>query len=154
MKYSGTVSIAVISLLASAALGMQPVRAESPGTSSRILLKAVGSVKARPDTLYILMKVESGSPRLASAISDNAKQVAEFMAALARVGIPEANMRLSNFVVVPLYESRGVIFSRNVIVTIPDIDRKPEGEVARLLARTQDIGAKYGSSCVTCIGSG
>jgi uncharacterized protein YggE len=154
MKHPRRVSTTVIALLASAALGMQFARAEPTDPQHSIRLSAVGSAKARPDTVYVLMKVESGSPQLAQAIRDNTKQVSDFMAALAGLGIPGSDMRVSNFVVAPMYESRGVAFSRNVILTIPAIDKKPQDEVTRLLARIQDLGAKYGSSCVTCIGSG
>jgi uncharacterized protein YggE len=138
------------------ALSILPGSAQSWSGAGRevIEIREVAAVRALPDTLYILMKVESQSARLSHAIADNERQIAEFGAALERQGFARSALKTNNFVVAPVYESPGVIFSRNLVITVPGINRKTPDEITALLARAQDLGARYGSSCITCIGSG
>ncbi|MFH1573908.1 MAG: SIMPL domain-containing protein, partial [Acidobacteriota bacterium] len=84
----------------------------------RIRIHELAVVKARPDTAYILMKVEAQSSRLGHAIAETDKRAAAFTAALRDAGIPDSAIRLSNFLVSPAISGAGYCFARNVIIVI------------------------------------
>jgi len=131
-------------------------RPEGPFTDQPklIRIRQEASVKARPDTAYFLMTVESESGQLAQAIRENQEQLADFTAALRRIGISDAAIRIRNFLVTRATGPVGVTFARNLVITVEGLDRRPDEELARLMAQVQDLGARYGSDCITCIGSG
>jgi Protein of unknown function (DUF541) len=122
--------------------------------SQLISIREIATVQAQPDNLYVLMKVQSEAAQLSQAIEQNSRAIKGFTAALAGIGVEPTAVRVTNFVVTPLVLGRGVGFSRNLVIAIPGIEKKSPGEIERLMARIQDLGARYGSQCVTCIGSG
>jgi len=120
----------------------------------QIRIRAVASVKARADTAYLLMTVQTERSQLAQAMSDNEKQLRDFIAALVQTGISQQSLAVRNFVVTPVRFGTGFNMARNLVITVEHMDSKPPGEFAQLMAGVQDIGARFGSDCVTCIGSG
>ena len=59
----------------------------------------VASVKARADTAYLLMTVQTEKSQLMQAYRDNQKQMQSFIDALLLAGIPREALRVRNFVV-------------------------------------------------------
>lgn len=141
---------------------LTPLFAQSPtlqataGASAdqTIRIREEGRVKVSPDTLYLLMKVESSAAQLGQAMEQNKKAVEGFVEALGGLGISSDSIRQTNFVVTPSATGYGASFARNVVITIPSIDQKAPGEIRKLMAKAQDLGARFGSNCITCIGSG
>lgn len=127
---------------------------ESKRVGDLIRIREIGSVRAVPDTAYLLMKVESESVSLAQALRENAKQIGQFRERIEEIGIGRDAVRVKNFVVMPLYLGSGVSLSRNLIITMEEINQKRPEELQQIFAKVQDLGARYGSHCVTCIGSG
>jgi len=119
-----------------------------------IRIHAVATIPVHPNTLYILMKVQSEKAELAQAIKDNKNKVEKFCGALTDIGIQRTSIRLKNFVVTPLITGAGISFAQNMVITVEEIDQKPAGELNQLISRVQDLGAQHGSHCITCIGSG
>jgi hypothetical protein len=119
-----------------------------------IRIHEVVSVKAEADTAYILMTVQTERGQLVEAVRENEKQMQAFIAALTQTGIPLAAISIKNFVVEPAIVGRGFSLARNLVITEAQINRRPAGELAQRMARIQDLGARFGSSCITCIGSG
>ena len=120
----------------------------------QIRIREVGVVPVKPDILYLLMKVTSERGQLSQAMEENRKNVAAFMDALKHLGIRESAIRLKNFVVLPVEGGPGVSFSRNLVVGLDGLATKPAEEITQLVAKIQDLGAQYGSDCITCIGGG
>lgn len=120
----------------------------------QIRIREVGVVAAKPDMLYLLMKVTSERGQLSQAMEENRKNVAAFMGALKLLGIQESAIRLKNFVVLPVEEGPGYRFSRNLVIGLEGLSTKAPEEITQLVAKVQDLGAQYGSDCITCIGSG
>lgn len=142
-----------------------PLFAQSPIISSietgpggsllqTVRIRQEGTVKVPPDTVYLLMKVETEASLLGQAIEENKRAVEAFVGALFRSGIDRASIRETNFVVGGSSVGSGASFARNVVITVPAIGRMAPGELNKLVARVQDLGARFGSSCITCIGSG
>jgi hypothetical protein len=127
---------------------------ESERVGDMIRIREIGSARATPDTAYLLMKVESESVSLAQALQDNARQIGEFREGLEEIGISGDDVGVKNFVVMPLYVGSGVSLSRNLIITMEGIGERRSEELQQIFAKVQDLGARYGSHCVTCIGSG
>ena len=119
-----------------------------------IRIREVASVRAKPDTAYLLMKVESGSVSLTQALQDNLKQISSFLEGLEGLGFEKKAISVRNFVVTPQYMGSGVSLSRNLVIPMVEIDRQDPEKLEGLFAEVQDLGARYGSHCVTCIGSG
>jgi len=134
--------------------GPNPPGVSVSDADQTVRIRQEGSVKVRPDTLYMLMKVENEAARLDQALDQNKKAVDGFVAALAGLKIDHSAIRVASFIVSPTMLRSGVSFARNVIITVPNIDQKPATEIDRLMAGVQDLGARFGSQCVTCIGSG
>lgn len=134
--------------------GQYPAGVILSDADQSIRIREVAAVKLQPDTLYLLMKIQSEGAQLQQAIDQNRKAVDGFIAALKQLPIEPSDIRLSNLVVTSTMMRTGASFARNVLITIPNIDRKPEGEINKLIAAVQDLGARYGSHCITCIGSG
>lgn len=120
---------------------------------NRIRIREVVSLQAVPDTVYLLMKVESEAATLAQVLQDKRKQVQGFIAALDQLGVQSETVRIKNFVVTPLMAGSGISLSRNLVIPLEGIPL-PSNEWEGLTARIQDLGARYGSHCITCIGSG
>ena len=137
-------------------LAAQDSPPDSPPTSAGRLIKIreEGTAKVPPDTLYLLMKVQTEAAQLSRAIELNQKAVKGFTEALGLIGIEQPAIRQANFVVGRSLLGSGVSFARNLVITVAGIDKRPSVEIDRLVAKVQDFGARFGSSCVTCIGSG
>ena len=100
------------------------------------------------------MKVQTEAAQLSRALELNQKAVKGFAEALGLIGIEQSAIRQTNFVVGRSLLGSGVSFARNVVITVTGIDKRPSAEIDMLVAKVQDFGARFGSSCVTCIGSG
>jgi uncharacterized protein YggE len=120
----------------------------------QIRIREVGVVPVKPDILYLLMKVTSERGQLSQAMEENRKNVTAFMDALKKLGIQESAIRLKNFVVLPVEGGPGYSFSRNLVIGLEGLAARPAEEITQLVAKVQDLGAQYGSDCITCIGSG
>jgi uncharacterized protein YggE len=120
----------------------------------QIRIREVASVKARADTAYLFMTVQTERSQLTQAFRDNEKQLQSFVAALVLAGIPREALRVRNFVVTPTNYGRGFNLARNLVITVEHVDSKRPGEFSQLMAQMQDLGARFGSDCITCIGSG
>ncbi len=131
----------------------QPSLTEWP-EGKLIRISEIASVKAKPDTAYVLMTVNTERGLLADATRENEKQVLAFITALEKLGIASGSIGVKNFVVEANVVGRGYSVSQNLVITQTDVNRRPAQELARLMAQIQDVGARFGSSCVTCIGSG
>ncbi len=119
-----------------------------------VRIRQEGTVKVRPDTLYMLMKVENEAARMDQALDQNQKAVDGFVAALKGLKIDPSSIRVTNFIVGPTMLRSGVTFARNIVITLTGIDQMPAAGIDRLVASVQDVGARFGSHCITCIGSG
>lgn len=127
----------------------------SDETATRLIrIHEVVSVKAEPDTAYLLMTIQTERGQLADAVRENEKQMDAFIAALRQMGISPGALSIKNFTVAPAITGKGFSLTRNLVITETEINRKPAGEMARRMAQVQDVGARFGSSCITCIGSG
>ena len=123
------------------------VRAQPP----RFVVEAVGTERAAPDLIYLLMKMEYDAGQARDATAAGEKQLREFLSAVEALKIAGISWRVSNNVLNPANTGVGITYSRNVIFTLP-----VETVAARdpVIARLEDVGARFNSRCVTCIGSG
>jgi uncharacterized protein YggE len=151
----------MITFSAMLASGFGSIRARAPSGISQaehkqqmIRIHEVSSVKAEPDTAYLLMSVRTEKSLLAEAAQENEKQMQAFIAALKQIGIAPAALSVKNFVVEQALIGKGFSYARNLVITVEHIDKSPANEFASLVAKVQDVGARFGSSCITCIGSG
>lgn len=155
------ISVLAISLAVISAPGLGFIRAAAPcrvfqeqSGGQLIRFSEVVSIKAEPDTAYLLMTVQSERGQLAEAVRENEKQVQAFITALKQIGISPAAVSIRNFVVAPVITGSGFSLARNIVITETNINRKPAVELAQRMAQVQDVGARFGASCITCIGSG
>jgi uncharacterized protein YggE len=137
---------AVLCVTASAAEANEPPRT--------VTLEATGTEQVMPDLYHVLMKMENNSSQAAVASTGGEKQIRDFIAAVEALGIKDLTWRISNTVFTSLQApySQGAAYSRNLIFTLPNSVAREERD--RIVAQIQDLGAKYNSHCVTCIGSG
>ena len=120
----------------------------------QIRIREVASVKAQPDTAYLLMRVQTEKSQLSQAFRDNEKQLQSFITNLEQGGISRDALQVRNFLVTPINYGRGFNLARNLVITVEHLNSKPPGEFTQLMAQVQDLGARFGSDCITCIGSG
>jgi hypothetical protein len=141
-------------------LAAQPAGTQFPAGVSvseplqTVTIRESTTVREHPDVLYLLMKLETEGAQLAHAIEQNQRKLAGFIAALQRLPVDHDAIRAANFVVTGVPLGRGVTFTRNVIIPVSAVDRRTVREIEALIAQVQDLGARHGSHCVTCIGSG
>jgi hypothetical protein len=160
LRHTGTAACALLlGIFIAPGIGLiraQTLRASFPEESASGLIRIleVVSVKAEPDTAYLLMAVETERGQLAEAFRENEKQMQAFITALHQMGIPAGALSIKNLVVTPAIMGKGFSLTRNLVITETEINRRPAGELARRLAQVHDVGARFGSSCITCIGSG
>lgn len=144
-------------------LNTQPaVRAQDlhPATDARQwVIESVGRAAASPDIIHLMMKMEYQAAQAADATRRGEKQLAEFLAAVDGLKIPNLSYQVFNNVITPGQangsELSGFVYTRNVVFTI----RRPQpsgnsSELDRMIAQLEDLGARYNSHCVTCVGSG
>jgi hypothetical protein len=120
-------------------------------------IESVGTEIATPDVYYILMKMESESALAAEATAQGEKQLRDFLAAVDALKIPNLSYRICNNLITPADSDQGggFVYTRNVVFTLLST-RAGEQLPARdsIIAKLEDLGARYNSHCVTCIGSG
>ncbi len=124
------------------------------GLAQEYEIDVTGRAQAAPDVYYLLMKMERESARASDAATAVERALKEFLAAADALKIPGLTWRIANNVFTPAAVplAQGVVFTRNVIFTVPDSVSLNDRDSA--FARLQDLGARYNSHCVTCIGSG
>lgn len=144
-------------------LNIQPaVRAQGvhPGTDARLwVIESVGRAATSPDIVHLMMKMEYQAAQAVDATLRGEKQLAEFLAAVDGLKIPNLSYGVFNNVITPGQangsELSGFVYTRNVVFTIRR--SQPAGnssELDRMIAHLEDLGARYNSHCVTCVGSG
>lgn len=142
----------------------RPPTFESSGEAAlwvagRLVIEAVGTETAPPDLIHLMMKMESQSGLAADATRKGEKQLSEFLAAVDSLQIPNLTYRVANSMITTALageeELSGFVYTRNIIFTFaPPQPGATPADVDRLVARLEDLGARYNSHCVTCIGSG
>lgn len=126
------------------------------GEAGRWVIEATGTASAKPDIYHILMKMDYEAGLAAEAAAAGEKRLAEFLAAVDQLGIAGLTYRVWNNVITPsagqMAGMPGLVYTRNIVFTLegPLDPGKRDATVARL----EDLGARYNSHCVTCIGSG
>jgi hypothetical protein len=120
-------------------------------------IESVGTETAPPDVYYILMKMESESGLAAEATAQGEKRLRDFLAAVDALKIPNLSYRICNNLITPANNdvTEGFVYTRNIVFTLLS-SRAGEPLPARdaIIAKLEDLGARYNSHCVTCIGSG
>jgi hypothetical protein len=103
--------------------------------------------------------MESESAQAVEAARRGERQLQEFLAAVDHLKISDLTYRVCNNVLVPgpgpEGMSSGFVYTRNVVFTLrrPQLEAQ-RAEVDRVVAQLEDLGARYNSHCVTCVGSG
>ena len=135
-------------------LAQQP--APEAGTR-RWTIESVGTETATPDVYYLLMKMEYESGLAAEATMQGEKRLSDFLAAVDALKIPDLSYRICNNLITPANgePAMGVVYTRNVVFKLMS-SRAGQPLPARdaIIAKLEDLGARYNSHCVTCIGSG
>jgi hypothetical protein len=145
------------SLVCSPTLSSQDV--EVRAGSQRWIIEAIGTERATPEVIYLLMKMESESAQAVEAAKRGERQLQEFLTAVDHLKISDLTYRVCNNVLVPgpgpEGMSSGFVYTRNVVFTLrrPQLEAQ-RAEVDRVVAQLEDLGARYNSHCVTCVGSG
>jgi hypothetical protein len=122
-------------------------------------IESVGTEIATPDVYYILMKMEFESSLAADATAEGEKRLHDFLVAVDALKIPNLSHRICNNVITPaeaLSDLIGaVVYTRNIVFTLlsPHAGEQLPARDA-IIAKLEDLGARYNSHCVTCIGSG
>jgi hypothetical protein len=116
------------------------------------VVDVTGKARGAPDVYYLLMKMEQQSARASDAALSGEKALMEFLAAVERLKVPGLTWRIANNIVSPGDRGPGMVYSRNIVFTM--LAEPSAADRDRAFARLQDLGAKYNSHCVTCIGSG
>jgi len=150
-------SVAALALCGSAprtSLAQQP--APEAGTR-RWTIESVGTATATPDVYYLLMKMEYESGMTSFAATQGEKRLGDFLAAVEALKIPNLSYRICNNLITPANGrgATGIVYTRNVVFKLMS-PRAGEQLPARdaIIAKLEDLGARYNSHCVTCIGSG
>jgi len=136
-----------------------PPQVRANEEAGRWVIEAVGTETAPPDLIHLMMKMEFESSLASEATSKGEKQLSEFLAAVDRLQIPNLTYRVVNNLITPALARRGqfsgFVYTRNIIFTFAQPQPEPApAEADRLVAQLEDLGARFNSHCVTCIGSG
>jgi hypothetical protein len=103
------------------------------------------------------MKMEYQSGLASDAATQGEKRLSDFLAAVDALKIPNLSYRICNNLITPADsgEATGIVYTRNVVFKLMSA-RAGEQLPARdaIIAKLEDLGARYNSHCVTCIGSG
>jgi hypothetical protein len=149
--------MAVVWLLGcSAMLLASPPQVEVKQEASHWYITAIGTESAPPDLIHLMMKMDFESSLAADATRLGEKQLTQLLDAVDRLQIPNLTYRVTNNVVTPIAgRFPGFVYTRNIVFTLAPAQAEPSrAEVDRLVAQLEDLGARYNSHCVTCIGSG
>lgn len=128
-----------------------------PTRAGEWTLESVGTGTATPDVYYLLMKMEFESGLAADAATKGEQQLHDFLAAVDALKIPNFSYRICNNLFTPpnTAESAGYVYTRNIVFTLMSPRAgQPLPNRDALVAKLEDLGARYNSHCVTCIGSG
>jgi hypothetical protein len=153
------VQVLLLTLCSSVVLLGSPPQVEVKQEAERWVIEAVGTETAPPDLIHLMMKMEMESSLAADATRQGEKRLSEFLAAVDRLQIPNLTYRVANNSIIPAAaapgEFSGFVYTRNIIFTFaPPQPGLSSAEVDRLVAQLEDLGARYNSHCITCIGSG
>ncbi|MGA2328109.1 MAG: hypothetical protein ABSH05_17665 [Bryobacteraceae bacterium] len=145
--------IAVLLAACVSARGLPPRNTPASGEPQKWVIEATGVETAVPDVFHVMMKMEYEAGRAADATSRGEKRLREFLDAAEALKVPGLTWRVANNV---LTESNsgytpGIVYTRNIVFTAAGME---PAERDRLIAKLEDLGARYNSHCVTCIGSG
>ena len=155
--------IVFLMMISVAALSTQPpshAQDTHPNAEARQwVIESVGRASAEPDTVHLMMKMEYQAAQAADATWRGEKQLSEFLAAVDGLKIAKLSYQVFNNVITtgPGMESElsGFVYTRNVVFTLHRSEpRMNPAELDRLIAQLEDLGARYNSHCVTCVGSG
>jgi uncharacterized protein YggE len=149
--------IAVFGLRAGPAASAQQVH--QPTEARQWVIESVGRAAASPDIIHLMMKMEYQAAQAAEATRRGEKQLADFLAAIDALKIPNLSYQVFNNVIMPAQgpgnEVSGFVYTRNVVFTLRQAQSAGNSaELDRLIAQLEDLGARYNSHCVTCVGSG
>jgi len=98
MKKFALLSLALLALFSFSTMGVvQPAAAQNPVTPETITVIGVGTAYAEPDIAYITMAAEVLNPDVTAAVEDSNARTEAIYAALASIGIAEADVRTENF---------------------------------------------------------
>jgi hypothetical protein len=120
-------------------------------------LESVGTETATPDVYYLLMKMEFESGLATDATTKGEQRLHDFLAAVDALKIPNLSYRICNNLFAPPngVETAGYVYTRNIVFTLMSPHSgEPLSARDALVAKLEDLGARYNSHCVTCIGSG
>lgn len=140
-------------------LRASPPQVQVKKEATRWVMEAVGTETVPPDLIHLMMKMEYESSMAADATSQGEKQLSEFLGAVDRLKIANLTYRATNNLITPASAGRGqfsgFVYTRNIIVTLAPLQAgQATSELDRVVAQLEDLGARYNSHCVTCIGSG
>jgi hypothetical protein len=135
-----------------------PAQQPKPKAGARLwTIESVGTETATPDVYYLLMKMEYESSLASDAATQGEKRLSDFLAAVDALKIPNLSYRICNNLITPANDERaeGIVYTRNVVFKLMS-SRAGEPVPGRdaIIAKLEDLGARYNSHCVTCIGSG
>jgi len=151
--------IGLLVLSCSAFLRASPPQVQVSKDGARWVIEAVGTETVQPDVIHLMMKMEYESSLAADATSRGEKQLQEFLTAVEGLKIPNLTYRIANNLITPASARRGqvsgFVYARNIIFTLTQAQTgQPASALDRVVAQLEDLGARYNSHCVTCIGSG
>ena len=136
-----------------------PPQAQVMRDATRWVIEAVGTESVPPEIIHLMMKMDYESSLAGDATRKGEKQLSEFLGAVGRLQIANLTYRVTNNLITPASAGRGqfsgFVYTRNIIFTfLQPQPAQPPSELDRLVAQLEDLGARYNSHCVTCIGSG
>lgn len=121
----------------------RPVQAQDGTIIGRRQVTVVGQgeIKARPDTAYVQIGVETDAKTTQEALDENNQQVNAIMRKLSDLGIAETDVQTRNFNIYANYDNNGrriraYHVGNTVAVTIRDLDQTGE-----LLDQVVQVGA-------------
>jgi len=123
------------------------------------VIESEGRAAMLPDTIHLMMKMEYEAAQATDATKRGEKQLADFLAAVDAMKIANLSHQVFNNVITPgpsvTSEFAGFVYTRNVVFTLHrPAPSENSGELDRTIAQIEDLGARYNSHCVTCIGTG
>lgn len=144
-------SAAVLLLGALALTGCSPAPvAAGPGDMPRITARGVGTVTGVPDTLTIVLGVQTRGPSAAGALGDNNTRANALIEVLKGRGVAPADLQTSQLSIYPTFDGvsgriTGYEVSNQVTATVRDIGAAgglidAAGEAAGDAVRVQSIG--------------
>ena len=149
--------LAAVALCWSASRNLPAQQTAAKADAGYWTIESVGTEIATPDVYYILMKMESESSLAVEATTQGEKRLRDFLAAVDALKIPNLSYRICNNLITPADSDvgGGFVYTRNIVFTLLSA-RAGEQLAARdaIIAKLEDLGARYNSHCVTCIGSG